>query len=217
MLDIDKLRPRHLQRFFRLFDEGRLLRPTFIANSGSGVHFYYVLDKMLRCDARTHEANNLIAEEVYKRLYDDVIKKEKWPDAQRHWIGQDYRVVNSLTKLNQVSQIFKVGDLYSVDQLVDHYKIEIDPKKHYATKAMIRYAGSIARDLGMDPPDYADAGATSRFIRENKDDAYLIREQRRAERAMKEAIRRWKNGPRAKPVTWYKNTLSYEGVGVDRF
>ena len=68
VLDIDKLRPMNLQRFFMLFDEGRLLRPTFIANSGSGVHFYYLLDKMLpvdsvklhgklcfiECDIRTH-------------------------------------------------------------------------------------------------------------------------------------------------------------------
>ena len=59
VLDIDKLRPQHLRRFFKLFDEGRLLRPTFVANSGSGVHFYYLLDRMLKCDSRYNEANRL--------------------------------------------------------------------------------------------------------------------------------------------------------------
>ena len=212
VLDIDKLRPMQLQRFFRLFDEGRLLRPTFIANSGSGVHFYYVLDKMLRCDARTHEANNLIAEEIYRCLYDDVIKKEKWVDAQRHWIGQDYRVVNSRTKLNQVSQIFKIGEIYTVDQLIAYYGIKIDPKKHYATKPMIRYAGNIAKDLGVDPPNYESAKETHQFIKNHKDEAYQVREQRRVTRKEREAKRNSAKKTTAKnkkPVTWYKNTLVY--------
>ena len=211
VLDIDKLRPMQLQRFFFLFDEGRLLRPSFIANSGSGVHFYYVLDKMFRCDAHSHQAERLIAEEIYRGLYDAVIKKERWEAAQRHWIGQDYRVVNSRTKLGQVAQIFKVGELYTIEQLIKHFGVKVDRSKHYATKSMITYAGSIAKELGIEPPDYADAKATHRFIRENKDAAYHARAQRRAERQAKEAARakKKKSATAKRPVTWYRNTLSY--------
>lgn len=204
VLDIDKLRPENLQRFLRLFDEGRLLKPTFIVNSGSGVHFYYVLDEMLRCDAKYREANKLIAEEVYKSLYDDVIKKEKWPDAQRHWVGQDYRVVNSKTKLYQVSNAFKVGDTYTIDELREHYQIEIDPKKKYATKSMIKYATNIAKDLDLELPNFENSKETYDFIKRNKDAAYLVREQRRQERQAK------KKGKKSrKATTWYKNTLFY--------
>lgn len=205
VLDIDKLRPKQIQRFFKLFDEGRLLRPTFIANSGSGVHFYYMLDQMLRCDSVQNEANNLIATEIYRCLYDDVIKKEKWRDAQRHWLGQDYRVVNSKTKLHQTSQIFKVGDLYTVEQLIEHYDIKINPKKHYATKSMIKYASGIAKNLQIEPPDFTNAKQTYDFITIHKDEAYQVREARRRERAEKQ-----KGKKKAKrPVTWYKNTLHY--------
>ena len=211
VLDIDKLRPMQLQRFFSLFDEGRILRPSFIANSGSGVHFYYVLDKMFRCDAHTFETERLIAEEIYKCLYDDVIKKERWDSAQRHWIGQDYRVVNSRTKFGQVAQIFMVGDLYTVEQLVAHYGIEVDRGRRYASKGMITYAGNIAKELGIDPPDYSDAKATHRFISEHKDAAYQVREQRRAERQAKEAAKKKKKpgASKKKPVTWYRNTLAH--------
>lgn len=205
VLDIDKLRPKQLQRFFKLFDEGRLLRPTFIANSGSGVHFYYMLDQMLRCDSVQNEANNLIATEIYRCLYDDVIKKEKWRDAQRHWLGQDYRVVNSKTKLHQTSQIFKVGDLYTVEQLIEHYDIKINPKKHYATKSMIKYASGIAKNLQIEPPDFTNAKQTYDFITIHKDEAYQVREARRRERAEKQ---KGKKKPK-RPVTWYKNTLHY--------
>lgn len=203
VLDIDKLRPENLQRFLMLFDEGRLLKPTFICNSGSGVHFYYVLDQMLRCDAKYREANNLIATEIYKRLYDDVIKKEKWMDAQRHWLGQDYRVVNSKTKLYQRSSIFKVGDTYSIDELREYYKIEIDPKKRYATKSMIKYATNIAKDLDLELPDFENSKETYEFIKENKDAAYLVREKRRQDR------QKQKGKKLRKTATWYKNTLFY--------
>lgn len=208
VLDIDKLRPQNLQRFFKLFDEGKLLRPTFIANSGSGVHFYYLLDKMLKIDSVNNEANNQVADEIYKRLYDDVIKKEKWKAAQRHWIGQDYRVVNSRTKLNLVSRIFKTGEIYTIEQLLEHYDIQLKGKSRYATKSMVRYAGNIARNLDIEPPEYSNFEKTYEFIRQNKDAAYEVRQLRREEKAAKELKKKKKAGTPRK-ITWYRKTLSY--------
>lgn len=204
VLDIDKLRPKTLQRFFMLFEEKRLLTPTFIANSGSGVHFYYVLDKMLRVDSVDNEANNLIAEEIYKKLYDDVIKKEKWKDAQRHWLGQDYRVVNSKTKFNQTAQIFKVGEVYTIKELMQYYGIKERHNERFASKSMVKYATNIARDLGIAPPDFTSQYETSTFIKENKDAAYQIREERRRQKRAKETK---KGSKRKKSGTWYNNTL----------
>ena len=200
VLDIDRLRPMQLQRFLSLFDEQRLLLPTFIANSGSGVHFYYLLDKMLPCDSREHEACNQAAMEIYKNLYDDVIKKEKWRYAQRHWIGQDYRVVNSRTKFHQTARIFKVGEVYTIEELIAHYGVKIDLKKSYASQPMIKYASNIAKDLKIDPPDYTNAKETYNFIRDNKDAAYQVRAERKKQREAKKS---------KKSVTWYKNTLNY--------
>lgn len=206
VLDIDKVRPTHLERFLMLFDQGRLLRPTFICNSGSGIHFYYLLDRMLACDSRGNEANNRIAEEIYKHLYDDVIKKEKWTNAQRHWIGQDYRVVNSRTKLGQVSQIFEIGKRYSIEELIRHYNIPIDPKKPYASQKMISYAQSIADDLGIEPPNFDDSKQTYEFIRVFKDDAYVAREKKRQKR--EQNTKKKSRKPR-KAGTWYRNTLDH--------
>lgn len=208
VLDIDKLRPMHLQRFFKLFEEGRLLTPTFIANSGSGVHFYYVLDKMLKVDSVNNGANNLIAEEIYNRLYADVIKKEHWRDAQRHWLGQDYRVVNSRTKLNLVSQIFKIGEVYPVEELIEYYDIkQVKRKKRYASKAQIDYATNIAKDLKIEVPDFEDYAATSEFIKTFKDEAYKVRVTRRELREQKE--KKTKKKKQKKTRSWYRDTLAY--------
>ena len=211
VLDIDKLRPRHLQRFFQLFEDGKLLTPSFVINSGSGVHFAYILSRPFKVDSVGNEGNRLAAERIYKCLYDDIIKQEQWKDAQRHWIGQDYRVVNSRTKLNLTSMAFKTGDVYSIEFLLDYYGVDIDREKHYATPQMIRYAGSIAKDLGIEPPDFEDSKATYEFIKMHKDEAYELREQRRQRKAEREAKRNSteKKKVKKKRGTWYRNTLAY--------
>lgn len=209
VLDIDRLRPMQLQRFFMLFEENRLLTPSFIANSGSGVHFYYLLDKMLPCDSQKNEANMLIADAIYRSLYDDVIKKEKWKDAQRHWLGQDYRVVNSKTKFQQTSQIFRTGETYTIEQLIEYYGIQIERQKRYATKKMVQYAKNIARNLEIDLPDFSNYQETYDFIHENQDADYLFRQEKKKERAEKEKKRAKKAKKKEKPGTWYENTLYY--------
>ena len=210
VLDIDKCRPKNLQRFFMLFDENRVLRPTFIANSGSGVHFYYLLDEMFPIDSVNHSANNKIAEEIYKSLYDEIAKKEWWKDAQRHWIGQDYRVVNSRTKFNQVSRIFKVGDLYTIQDLIDHFDIKIKATKRFATPQMVKYAKGIAINLKLDPPDFENFSETYKFIAEHKEADYIFRQERKAKYEEQEIKKGKKcSKSKSKPQKWYKRTYEH--------
>lgn len=181
VLDIDRVRPKTLQRFLMLFDEQRLQTPTFIANSGSGIHFYYVLKEMLPVNKNENEANNLIAEEIYTKLYSDIINKEKYRFAQKHWLGQDYRVVGSKTKYNQTSQIFKVGRVYSIDELIDFYDIKIE-RKRYATRDMINYAKDISKNLNLEEPDYTSYENTYNFILFNREANYEFNQKKKAEK-----------------------------------
>ncbi len=208
VLDIDKVRPLDLADFKKRFDDGRIPRPTFIANSGSGVHFYYILDTMLRVDTIKNEANNKIAEKIYNKLY-DIVQDSGWSDAQRHWVGQDYRVVNSKTKFGQTSAIFKIGDIYSVDELLESCSIPLETlvdvrDKELPSKAMVKYATNIANDLGIIPPNMLDRKEVHDFIAEHKDAAWKLREQKRNERKKKERVLRTNQ-----TGSWYKNTYNY--------
>ena len=208
VLDMDKVRPLDLADFKKRFDDGRIPRPTFIANSGSGVHFYYILDSMFRVDTIKNEANNKIAEKIYNKLY-DIVQMSGWTDAQRHWVGQDYRVVNSKTKFGQTSAIFKIGDIYSIDDLLQACSISLESlvnvrDKELPSKAMEKYATNIANDLGIMPPNMLDRKEVHDFIAEHKDAAWKMREQKRKERKKKESITKKK-----KPASWYKNTYDY--------
>lgn len=210
VLDVDKVRPKHLQRFLYLMEEKRILEPTFIANSGSGIHFYYVMDKMLRCDFQKNTANRQIAENIYKKLYQDIRKKENWPDAQIHWLGQDYRVVNSRTKFDQIARIYKIGKVYSIEELMNFCGVTNSSQQYYATPAMVAYASSIAKDLKLKAPDYTDAKATYAFVAEHKDEAYKFRVQRRQQKVARLAAKRKKKKDQPKNLgTWYKKTFNY--------
>lgn len=205
VMDVDKMRPQDLDRFFQLFDENRVLRPTVITNSGSGVHFYYILDKPYPVDVIKNMPNRNIAFEIYKKLYDTVIFDESYRAAQRHWIGQDYRVVGSKTKLNQTATAFLVGDLYTIDQLINHYKIDPTQFKRQATYKMKNYATNIARDLKIDLPDFTSYKETYDFIYFNKDAAYEARHKRKKR---KKSDKKKKEVDVNDHTSWYRNTVS---------
>lgn len=173
VLDIDKVRPYDLPDFFRVFDDGLIPLPTFIANSGSGVHFYYILDKMFNINPIKNKQQFNLSEMIYNKLY-DFVHKTGWYDAQRHWIGQDYRVVNSKTKFGQTSAIFKTGDVYTIEKLAEICSISIEEANgkesstQYTTNKMINWAIDISKSLEIDLPNLEDQTATYNFIKENK-------------------------------------------------
>lgn len=204
-LDIDKLRPQDLNRFLDMFDNGELLSPTVICNSGSGVHFYYILNESFPVDTRHHSQNKNIAQTIYDRLY-DIIKKDKgYVNAQHHWIGQDYRVVGAKTKFDQTASAWQMKEsFYSIDELIEYCKVPYDKKKRIASKSMISYAKSIANDLKIEQPNYEDYIETYNFIAFHKDDAYKVREEKRRKREAAATKRKQKTSNGSE--NWYKNT-----------
>ncbi len=203
VLDIDELRPLQLQRFFKLFEEKRILTPSFIVNSGRGVHFYYMLDHFIKVDCKLHSTNYYLAEKIYFSLYDDVKKKENYKKAERHWIGQDYRVVGSLSKINEITTAWRVGPIYTFDELIKYFNLKDDRKKNISSPRQQAYAKSIAKDLNLElPPEILEnANELYNFIADNKDAAYQVREKRRQNQSKK--LKKKKKG------TWYRRTVWY--------
>lgn len=219
-LDIDKLRPQDLNRFLDMFDNGELLSPTVICNSGSGVHFYYILNESLPVDSKHHSQNKNIAQTIYDRLY-DIIKNDKgYVNAQHHWIGQDYRIVGAKTKLGQTASAWQMKEkFYTIDDLIEYCNVLYDQKKRVASKKMISYAKSIANDLKIEQPNYEDYIETYNFIAFNKDDAYKARDEKKKKREAAAAKRKQKKQSNGSE-NWYKNTYKrvlVETVSGNRF
>lgn len=226
VMDIDDVRPKTLQYLVDIIERGEFPRPTAITNSGSGIHFFYILREALEVGSRDKYLSNFqLAEQIYFILHQRL--KNMYRGVQKHHLGQDYRMVGSLTKFGDVSTAWECGDFWDVLELAD--ALQIDVERYYApaltvSTKMRSYAVSIAGDLGIEPPPMeiparpdlgfdgddtriadarwrSEAAAVVRgvydFIAVHKDAAYQVRQLRRAQSC--------KRNPN-KGKGWYEDT-----------
>ena len=171
VMDVDGVRPQTLTFLLTKVNKGEFPRPTAITNSGSGIHFFYVLDEALQVGYKEKLYENLkLAWDVYFKLHAKM--KEFYKDVQKHHLGQDYRRVGSLTKFGDVSTAWKSGDFWRIDDLASAVGASVEDiyKPHgKASTKMVAYARSISKNLGLPMPDVSNPAEVFTFIAENKD------------------------------------------------
>lgn len=162
VVDIDHVAPKALEALFRSVQRGTGPMPTVITNSGSGIHFYYILEHPYTLYSRTRRN----ARELYTAL--NRIFEFR---TDKHSIGHAYRAVGALTKLGDVTTAFRVGELWTIEDLadaVDYVWIEPPPaagEQVKPTDKMVSYAQFLAKHSGEPEPDYTDFNAVHAFIR----------------------------------------------------
>lgn len=87
-------------------------KPTYIVNSGTGLHLYFVLSEPLPCYHRILE--NI--DKVYRAL---AVQQSTRVYAHRQvqWFGQDFRMAGGLNKYNWENTIFRIGKKWEIHQL----------------------------------------------------------------------------------------------------
>lgn len=186
VMDVDEVRPATMEYLISLIEQGKFPRPTVISNSGSGVHFFYILDVALRVGYREKYLQNFhLADQIYFMLHQRL--GNLYAGVQRHHLGQDYRLVGSLSKFGDVTTAWEVGPFWQIEELAKALKVDfqsIYQPISATSPRMVSYAKSIAQELQCDFPDLENPREVYDFIAENKDAAYNARQQRR-ERAGK--------------------------------
>lgn len=186
VMDVDEVRPATMQYLISLIEQGKFPRPTAISNSGSGVHFFYILDVALQVGYREKYLQNFrLADQIYFMLHQRL--GNFYSGVQRHHLGQDYRLVGSLSKFGDVTTAWEVGPFWQIEELAKVLKVDfqsIYQPISAASPRMESYAKSIAQELHCDLPDLKNPREVYDFIAKNKDAAYNARQQRR-ERAGK--------------------------------
>lgn len=86
--------------------------PTYIVNSGTGLHLYFVLDEPI---PNYHSMTENI-DKVYRELAKQQSRRV-YVSRQIQWFGQDFRCGGGLNKYGWVNTIFKVGDKWNIDDL----------------------------------------------------------------------------------------------------
>lgn len=108
--------------------------PTYIVNSGTGLHLYFVLDEPIpnyhSMTANIDKLYRSLAEQQSQRVY---------AQKQIQWFGQDFRCGGGLNKYGWENTIYKVGQKWDADDLakavgLDMHFIRYGEKRHTKPK-----------------------------------------------------------------------------------
>lgn len=115
-LDIDDMRPEKLEETFKYDFFG--FKPTYIVQSGTGMHFYYLLAEPLSMTLSYQPKVAQLKMALAKYFVNsDVSFSRTKPDAQR-W-DEQFRVVGSKSKVTgKFVNAYLVGDLWNIEDLV---------------------------------------------------------------------------------------------------
>ena len=87
--------------------------PTYIVNSGTGLHLYFVLKEPIP-NYKTSTEN---LDKLYRALAVQQTTKRVYLHKQVQWFGQDFRMAGGLNKYNWKNTVFKVGEKWDIDEL----------------------------------------------------------------------------------------------------
>lgn len=101
-----------LQNDWRSANDEPFAMPTYIVNSGTGLHLYFVFDEPLPC----YHKNLEHIDKLYRAL---AIQQSRrvYAHKQVQWFGQDFRMAGGLNKYNWENTVFKIGEKWDVEKL----------------------------------------------------------------------------------------------------
>ncbi|MCQ4638564.1 MAG: hypothetical protein ACLRH4_16330 [Anaerobutyricum hallii] len=94
-------------------DKEELPKPTYIVNSGTGLHLYFVFDEPIP----HYYCNAEIVDRLYRALAVQQTTKRIYLYKQVQWFGQDFRMAGGLNKYNWRNEVFRVGEKWDIDEL----------------------------------------------------------------------------------------------------
>lgn len=96
-------------------------KPTYIVNSGTGLHLYFVLKEPIPCfGTQLQEIEKLYREIAIQQSSKAWIGQK----PQIQWFGQSFRMVGSLTKDGFETTAFRYGEKWDIQELAEWYGID---------------------------------------------------------------------------------------------
>lgn len=87
--------------------------PTYIVNSGTGLHLYFVLTEPIP----NYKATTENLDKLYRALAIQQTTKRVYLKKQVQWFGQDFRMAGGMNKYNWKNTVFRVGEKWDIDEL----------------------------------------------------------------------------------------------------
>lgn len=104
---------RSLQHNWKLETGEAVPMPTYIVNSGTGLHLYFVLEEPLPC----YKSQIKQIDQLYRRLAVIETTRRVYLRPSVQWFGQDFRMAGGCGKNGWENTVFRVGKKWNVDEL----------------------------------------------------------------------------------------------------
>lgn len=87
--------------------------PTYIVNSGTGLHLYYLFDSPIP----NYKSSTRQLDMIYRALAVQQTTRRVFLHKQVQWFGQDFRMAGGLNKYGWINSAYKVGSKWDIDKL----------------------------------------------------------------------------------------------------
>lgn len=147
--DIDGVSLDNLQTMFHQFEIGLLPRPTFIVNSGHGVHLYYVFEEPIALFKPVRKTLKEIKFALTTILWSRFTSSEK--EVQYQGIFQPFRLPGSVTKFQNTITLeaFRVGEKTSLYELLAHLRYQSETIDLFTVEPIIQRDEKNAKSLHL--------------------------------------------------------------------
>lgn len=116
--DLDHVGVNELQWILDRLDNPHFPRATYMANSGEGIHLYYLLKKPIPLYKSIHNRLNALKHDMTDLIWNKYTSQIDPKEKQYQGIFQGFRMVGSKTKTsNDKISVFKTGDKVDIEFL----------------------------------------------------------------------------------------------------
>ena len=148
---------RSLQHDWKLETDEEIPMPTYIVNSGLGLHLYFVLEHPLPC----YRSQIAQIDQLYRRLAVMETTKRVYLRKSVQWFGQDFRMAGGNGKNGWENTVFRVGEKWNADKLAKavglenvHFLHEGEPRPKLKKEKHAKKRGQLRQGYYINPRVY---------------------------------------------------------------
>lgn len=123
VFDLDEVGRTQIDNFFNFWVfQKRIPKPTYVVNSGGGVHLYYVFKEPIKMIPKNQKALKILKYELTTKLWNEDTSGLK--ERQYQGLNQGFRLVGSKTKRGETVTCWRTGERTTVEELASYIKKE---------------------------------------------------------------------------------------------
>lgn len=127
--DIDGVTPKHLRNIIYQIEQNLIPKPTYITNSGNGLHLYYVLKYPVSASGLNLQELTIIKRALTDILWNPYTSND--PETEYQSITQGFRLPTSATKFGKGfnAKVYRVGEVVTLHELMSYLKYQAETIK----------------------------------------------------------------------------------------